>query len=170
MAHAIVRTDMLAGTINPAFLENGRYVANDAYADIDNGSICAVGALEQNERESHVYSDVPAGTDLSELVLIAAPEVIRDTTGHKDVRDFYNKAGTCIRGYYLLPNDEFSVSVDGIEGSPAVGKTVGLAANTHKLKVDATDTVIGVITHTEQKKYVTYYTIKVKKPTVAVGG
>ena len=46
MAHTVVRTDMLAGTVNPAFLENGRYKKSDAYEKIDNGSIVMVGALE----------------------------------------------------------------------------------------------------------------------------
>lgn len=164
MAYTVVRTDMMAGTINPAFLENGRYVKNSAYADIENGSIVSVGALENGERESHVYSDVAAGTDLSKLVLIAAPEVIIDTYPHKGIADFINKAGTCIRGYYLLPNDEFSVTAEGFDGAvPQVGASVGIAANTHKLKVDATDTVIGTVTHIEVKKYMTFYTVKVRK-------
>lgn len=164
MAYTVVRTDMMAGTTNPAFLENGRYVKNSAYADIENGSIVSVGALENGERESHVYSDVAAGTDLSKLVLIAAPEVIIDTYPHKGIADFINKAGTCIRGYYLLPNGEFSVTAEGFDGAvPQVGSSVGIAANTHKLKVDATDTVIGTVTHIEVKKYMTFYTVKVRK-------
>lgn len=163
MAYTVVRTDMMAGTINPAFLENGRYVKNSAYADIENGSIVSVGALENGERESHVYSDVAAGTDLSKLVLIAAPEVIIDTYPHKGIADFINEAGTCIRGYYLL-NGEFSLTAEGFDGAvPKVGDSVGVAANTHKLKVDATDTVIGTVTHIEVKKYMTFYTVKVKK-------
>ena len=163
MAHAIVRTDMMAGTINPAFLENGRYVVSEAYADIDNGSICMVGALEEGERESHVYSDVPAGTALDKLVVIAAPELMNDLQDHSHVtlRDFYVKAGTCVRGYYLAPRGEFSVSVDGITGSPSVGASVGLDADTHKLKVGATDTVIGKIIDIEVKKSVTFYVIKI---------
>ena len=163
MAYTVVRTDMMAGTINPAFLENGRYVKNSAYADIENGSIVSVGALENGERESHVYSDVAAGTDLSKLVLIAAPEVIIDTYPHKGIADFINEAGTCIRGYYLL-NGEFSLTAEGFDGAvPKVGDSVGVAANTHKLKVDATDTVIGTVTHIEVKKYMTFYTVKVRK-------
>ena len=163
MAYTVVRTDMMAGTTNPAFLENGRYVKDGAYADIENGSIVSVGALENGERESHVYSDVAAGTDLSKLVLIAAPEVIIDTYPHKGIADFINEAGTCIRGYYLL-NGEFSLTAEGFDGAvPKVGDSVGVAANTHKLKVDATDTVIGTVTHIEVKKYMTFYTVKVEK-------
>ena len=163
MAYTVVRTDMMAGTTNPAFLENGRYVKDGAYADIENGSIVSVGALENGERESHVYSDVAAGTDLSKLVLIAAPEVIIDTYPHKGIADFINEAGTCIRGYYLL-NGEFSLTAEGFDGAvPKVGDSVGVAANTHKLKVDATDTVIGTVTHIEVKKYMIFYTVKVEK-------
>lgn len=161
MAHTVVRTDILAGTVNQAFLENGRYKKDGNYAAIDNGSIVTVGALEDGERESHVYSDVAKGTNLNKLVLIAAPEVIKDNYLHKDIRDFEVAAGVVARGYRLTPGCEFSLTADGIDGSPAKGANVGVAANTHKLKVSAEDTKIGTITDVEVKKFMTFYTIKV---------
>ncbi|HAH70979.1 MAG TPA: hypothetical protein DCL74_04460 [Succinivibrionaceae bacterium] len=161
MAHTVVRTDMLAGTVNPAFLENGRYKKSNAYEKIDNGSIVMVGALEDGERESHVYSDVPAGTSIDKLVLIAVPEIFKDTSVRKDIRDFEVAAGVVSRGYRLTPGGEFSITADGIDGSPTKGATVGLAANTHKLKVSADDTKIGTIADVEVKKFMTFYTIKI---------
>ncbi len=161
MAHTVVRTDMLAGTVNQAFLENGRYKKDGNYAAIDNGSIVMVGDLEDGERESHVYSDVAAGTNLNKLVLIAAPEIIKDTCVRKDIRDFEVAAGAVARGYYLTHGSKFSVTADGIDGSPVKGVAVGIADGTHKLKVAAEDTKIGVIADVEVKKFMTFYTIKV---------
>lgn len=163
MAHTVVRTDMLAGTVNPAYLENGRYVKDGAYADIDNGSIVMVGALEDGERESHVYSDVTADATIDSLVLIVVPETFKDTTTHKeDVRDFYVKKGVCARGYRLTPGAEFSLTADGIDGNPTKGAAIGVDAKSHKCKVGGT-VKIGTIIDIDVKNYMTYYTIQVSK-------
>lgn len=170
MANCVVRTDLLAGTRNPAFLEHGRYYnASSAQAEIQNGSIVYVGALEDGERESHKYTDVPEDATIKDLVLIAAPEVIYDESNHKTLRDFINEAGKIIRGYYLLPQTEFSVSAEGIDGTaPTVGQTLVVAKDSHILKVGAASagTVIGTCTAIETKfQYgatMTYYTIKVE--------
>ncbi len=171
MANCVVRTDLLAGTRNPAFLEHGRYYnASDAQAEIQNGSIVYVDALETEERESHKYKDVPENATIKDLVLIAAPEVIYDESNHKTLRDFINEAGKIIRGYYLLPNTEFSVSAEGITGTaPTVGQKLVVAKDTHIMKVGTAGsgvTVIGECTAIETKfQYgatMTYYTIKVE--------
>lgn len=170
MAYCVVRTDLLAGTRNPAFLEHGRYhAASGDTAEIQNGSIVFVDALEDGERESHKYKDVPENAKIKDLVLIAAPEVIYDESNHKTLRDFTNAAGSIVRGYYLLPQTEFSVTAEGISGTaPTVGQTLIVAKDTHIMKVGAASdgTVIGKCTEIETKfQYganVTYYTIKVE--------
>ena len=77
MAYCVVRTDLMSGTVNPAYLENGRYYnARGAFEAIQNGSIVHVGALETDQRESHKYLDVTADPKIDDLVLIADEELI----------------------------------------------------------------------------------------------
>lgn len=165
MAYTVVRTDAMSGTMLHTALENGRYYDTDgAFAEIENGSIVQVGALETGERESHVYTDVKAEAVLSDLVVLAAPEIFIDETPHKGISDFINQAGECIRGYRLLPNDEFSVSAEGFDGTvPEVGGAIGVATGTHKLSTTATDVPIGVCTSIETHNYYPLYTIKIGK-------
>ena len=171
MAYCVVRTDLMSGTVNPAYLENGRYYnAGGTFEAIQNGSIVHVGALETDQRESHKYLDVTADSKIDDLVLIADEELIYSESDRKNLRDYINEAGKCIRGYYMRPNNEFSVTADGISGvAPTVGQKLVVAKNSHILKVGTSSdgVVIGTCTAIETKfqfgTTVTYYTIKVGK-------
>ena len=170
MAYCVVRTDLMSGTTDPSCLEHGRfYNAHDAQEAIQNGSIVQVGDLEAGERESHKYTDVAAGAVLNDVVLIAEPELITDTSHHKGIADYISPAGKIIRGYRLHQFDEFSVSAEGFTSATRqaaqVGAYVSVAEGTHMLAASArkpdTGLYIGKIIDVEVKNFVTYYCIAV---------
>lgn len=160
--HCVVRTDRLSGTDVGSMLRSVRfYGAEDKVAEVENGVIAHLEGLEEGQREVHKAVAATAGANLSECVLIAAPEVMYDER-LRNLEDYVNEAGKAIRGYVLHCNDEFSVTAEGfVNGSvPAVGAEVGIGANG---KIDAAGTGLGKCSHIETVGRYTYYTILVGK-------
>ena len=170
MAYCVVRTDLLAGIKNQAFLEHGRYQDSDGnYQEIQNGSIVAVGALEDGERESHIYTDVASDTTLTKVVLVANPELTYlYGYEHDALSDYTNVAGKCIRGYYLH-GQSFSVTAEGFESveTAAVGDYVYVAEGAHIMTLSATEPdsglVIGKLAEIEETKSTTFYCVEIAK-------
>lgn len=106
--------------------------------DIDNGTF---GYLEE-QVESHVYKFVKGFKAGSPVVVASNPEwdydECRITNQRKD--NFYIKAGTRFRVFFLHLNDEFAVSIEGI--TSATQKTVtdvtDFMANDVFLTIDGT--------------------------------
>ncbi len=168
MANCVVRTDLMSGITDASCLEHGRFYGSDGkFAEIQNGSIVQVGALEENERESHKYTDVADGATLTDVVLIAEPEMGKTYRNHVDLTEYINEAGKCIRGYRLHAFDEFSVTADGFKDATAakVGAFVSVAKNEHILTVGASKPssglYIGKIEHVETRGTLTFYNIAV---------
>lgn len=165
MAHAVVRTDLLAGTDVRSELASVRYQPSNTMTDIDNGNVVKLGALEDGSRT--VYKGLtPAASDaMRDIVLIATPELMYDERLH-NLDDFYNKAGVIARGYRLHTADIFSVTKDALDGkaTPEVGDVVELKAGT-KLNVAASatngSTAIGKIIDINIVGRYTYYVIEV---------
>lgn len=165
MAYAMVRTDSLSGITDASLLTHGRYVnASGAYAEIENGSIVLVGALETGERESRQYKDITSSTGINAVALIANPELMKHNCEKKSLSDYVNAAGQCIRGYMFHKNDVFSVSAQAFDGTvPTKSQKVSVAANAHKMKAGTTGALtIGECIDIEIKKGVTWYVIKVE--------
>lgn len=162
MAYAVVRTDSMSGVTDATLLAHGRYKDNDAYAEIENGSIVVVGDLEDGEREVRQFSDVTASTKIDEVALVAAPELIKDTCTHKDLSDWINPAGVATRGYRFHSHDVFSVSAEAFDGAvPTVGQTVAVKADSHKMVAGTGALTIGKCIEIETLRYVTMYAIEV---------
>lgn len=160
--YCVVRTDLLAGTDVGANLRSLRfYNAEGKHAEVENGVIAHLEALEDGQREVYKAVAATAGAKLMECALIAAPEVMYDER-LRNLDDFINEKGKAVRGYVLHSNDQFSVTAEGfVNGSvPAVGDEVGIGANG---KIDAEGTGLGKCVHIEQAGRYTYYDILVGK-------
>lgn len=170
MAYCVVRTDLMSGTVDPSCLEHGRfYNATSELEEIQNGSICQVGDLEDGERESHKYTNVTEGATLADVVLISEPELCVDDCHYKQLSNYISPAGKIIRGYRLHPYDEFSVTEEAFtldtKAAAKVGAYVSVPADTHQLAATAEKPVsnlyIGKIIAVEVKNFMTYYCIAV---------
>lgn len=165
MAHAVVRTDLLAGTDVRSELASVRYQPSDTMTDIDNGNVVKLGDLETGSRTVYKGLTPAADDEMRDIVLIASPEKIYDERIH-NLDAFYNEAGTIARGYRLHTADIFSVTKDALDGksSPEVGDVVELKAGT-KLNVAASatngSTVIGKIIDINVVGRYTYFVIEV---------
>ena len=160
--HAIVRTDNMSATRDGSLLVSGRFYNEDAVAAIDNGNIVAIGDYDTNEREVRKVT-TPAGTEkISEVGIVATPELIYDESTRHGFEDFVNEAGKEVRVYRFHANDIFSATVEAFDGVPAKGK-YAVVGNTTKIKVaeSATGTVIGKIVEVETVGPDTYYAVQV---------
>lgn len=172
MAYGVVRTDNMYGTDVRAALVSIKYIVttgsgNDTVKTetaIENGNVLKAGGLMDGEREILEGSAVAANTPLSEVVLIASPELIYDER-KKNLDDFINEAGKACRGYRLHSGDIFGLTKECFTGStPAVGNVVELAAGT-KLKAVASatsnTTTVGKVIAKEVVGRYTYYVVRV---------
>ena len=163
--HAVVRTDKMFGTDNRAGLVSVRYQPGDTMTAIDNGNVVKLNGLETGSREVYKGATPSKSDAITDIVLIATPEVLYDET-KKNLDEFQNEEGTISRGYYLHANDIFSVTKDALAGaaSPAVGNIVELAEGTKlNVAVSATEdsTTVGSIIAVETAGRYTYYVIQV---------
>lgn len=167
MAHAIVRTDLMAATDvrGGESLVSFRYQPSGTKTEIDNGNVVLLDGLEDGEREIFVAVTPAANSDLKDIVLVANPEVMYDER-IRNLDQYYNVAGKAVRGYHLHKNDIFSVTIDALAGNeePEVGDIVELKAGTKLNVVDsltASSTKVGEIIHIEAAGRYTYYAIQV---------
>lgn len=137
--HAVVRTDKMAGTDVRSEVVSVRYQPSNTMTAIDNGNVALLGALETGSREIYKGATPAANSDITDIVLIASPEIMYDY--HIDLSYFTNEAGSIARGYRLHTHDIFSVTKDALDGkaTPEVGDVVELKAGT-KLNVAASAT------------------------------
>ena len=174
MTHAVVRTDNMFGTDNRSGLVSIKYITEEQQSEttvkveneIENGNVLKVGALMEGEREIFEGSAVAATDDLSEVVLVASPEVMYDER-LRNLDDFITEAGKPARGYRLHNGDLFSVTIEALDGSgdPAVGDIVELKAGTklhYAASATASTTQVGKIIAIENAGRYTYYVIHVK--------
>ena len=130
MSHVIFRSDKMHGTYNVGSLVNVKLTK-----PLDNGCVVKAVKLAEGERDAYEGEDTATTTLLSEVAIIAEPEVMYDES--KDsLADFTNDSGSIVRAYRLHAGDEFSLSKAGLTGTTTVGHVVELAAG-NKLKGSA---------------------------------
>ena len=85
--------------------------------DLDNGSICTLGALVTGEIMAKVAVDVTSTTPREDIVILKAPEIVADESSayNKALKNFYNQNGEIVRGYYLKDVDLIHISEEGIK-------------------------------------------------------
>ena len=146
--HSVVRLDNMSATTDGTLLRSLKfYGADDNYADIDNGMVVKLEALEDGEREMWKAVAPAANTPLDEVVLVATPEVMYDERLY-NLNDFYNEAGTASRGYKFHTGNIFSITTDAIDGTATKGHLVELQAGIKMKDVQTAttgSTVIGKI-------------------------
>lgn len=162
--HAIVRTDLMQGTVDGSSLVSLRYMGSGSTATaIDNGNIVVVEELIDGERELYKGVTPAAGSDFNKLVLVATPENMTDER-KRNLNEFVNEAGADARGYRLRHGNIFSVTAEALDGTPSKGSIVEAQAGT-KLKVVASatedSTAIGKIIDTEVVGADTYYVVRI---------
>lgn len=175
--YPVVRTDKMFGTDNRTGLYSVKYIVESTEGgqtvktptEITNGSVVKLGALVSTvtpaytAREVYEANDVAADTALSEVVLIASPEVCYDER-LRDLDDFTNEADTIARAYALTKGSIFSLTANAFDGTPAKGKLVELKAG-HKFNavtsITSGSTKVGVIDTVETAGKYTYYVVRV---------
>lgn len=170
LGYSVVRTDNMAGSDVREALVSIEYLGADGATPtaIENGNVLKVGALKEGEREIYIGGDVAVDDALSDVVLVATPELVYDER-LRDLDDFINEAGRPCRGYRLHKGGVFSVTKGALAGAetPAVGDVVEFAEGT-KLSVAASgngategSTVVGTIIAVDVVGKYTYYAIRI---------
>jgi hypothetical protein len=130
MSYAIVRTDLMSGTKQPADLVSVRYAPSGTNTAIENGNFVLLGALDTSNRNVYVGATPARDSARDDVVLIASVELMADER-LKSKADFRNAAGAICRGYRLRSGNIFSVSKSALGGdTAAIGKVVELVAGT----------------------------------------
>lgn len=153
----VVRTDNLAGIIDGSKLRTVRFYAEDEQKAIENGAVVTVGGIEEGSRDVRVATAPTDGEELGKLALIASSELMYDEGN--GLEDFENPAGATCLAYILCSNDEFSLTAEGFNGTPAKGKGVKAGTDTKWAIVD--DGGIGEIIAVEYEGGYTYYVIHI---------
>mgnify|MGYP000020092973 FL=1 len=166
MAYAVIRTDLMSGTKQPADLVSLRfYDASGNKAEVENGVIVKLQGYEDGEREVMKAVAASAGDDLNDCAIVAAPEVMYDER-KKNLDEFINEAGKAVRGYIPRSRNVFSVTKEGFVGgtAPTKGAEVGIGTGG---KIDAAGKGLGVCVDVEVVGRYTYYAIKIGKTEAA---
>lgn len=166
MAYAVIRTDLMSGTKQPADLVSLRfYDAEDNQAEVENGVIVELQGYEDGEREIMKAVAASADSDLNECAIVAGVEVMYDER-KKNLDEYINEAGKAVRGYIPRNRNVFSVTAEGFVGGvvPTKGAEVGIGTGG---KIDAAGTGLGVCVDIEAAGRYTYYAIKIAKPAAA---
>lgn len=161
MNYTVFRSDLMSGTTQPADLVSLRYYKDDVQAEVENGVIVELGALEDGEREVRKATAASADADLANCAVVAGVEVMYDER-KRNLDEFINEKGKATRGYLLRNNNMFSVTANGFVNKtvPAVGGKVGIGADG---KLDAAGTGLGECIAIEPAGRYTYYVIQIKK-------
>jgi len=121
MANKVLRLDVMSGNKDNSQVKSARYYNADAVAVVENGTIVAIGGLDDGEREVHKVTPV---TDEDALVgIVSTPEVNYDQNGvgDTDLANFINGKGEVIRVHVLHEGDIFSIANLGSTADIACG-------------------------------------------------
>lgn len=160
--YAVIRTDLMAGTKQPADLVSVRFYNSDgAEAAVENGVIVELQSLLDGEREIWKAVAATADSDLNDCAILAAPEVMYDERLH-NLDQYISYPGKDIRGYIPRSRNMFGLTAEGfVSGAgPAVEGEVGIGADG---KLDAAGTGFGKCIAIESDGRYTYHVIKIGK-------
>lgn len=165
MAHPIVRTDLMSGTVDGAQLRSVMYYDGEKTAEVENGAIVKLEGMLDRE----VFKGVApkAGDELKDLVLIASPEIIYEKS-NSNLEDFINPKDEPARGYRLHIGNIFSVTSDGfvvgegaeVEKGDVVEIVDGVKPTIAKTATEG-NTKIGVVADIDVVGGKTYYAVLV---------
>ncbi len=144
--YAVITREAMASEYDGTKRKSAKfYNGSDAPAEIENGMVVKIAGTIAGEREV-LKVVAPEGTeDVADLWIVTTPEVDADER-KKNLSDFINKAGQPITIDKLMPNDIFSLTAEGLDGTAVAGHKVGLAsAGGVKLAVAASESGMGTV-------------------------
>ncbi len=126
MANGIFIAENMASTKLSSLLKSVRYVDGGGLdAAIQNGRLVTLGALEANEREVYVATDVAANTD--PVYVIDSPEVAYSEETTSGINAFTNAAGRISRARKPAVGDRFAIrgnAITALGAAPVVGNAL----------------------------------------------
>ena len=118
---------------NGCIVKRGDYVAPEYYAEA--AATEFAGKIIEKAANGNFRVEVTAVGELEGLVL-SVPLIYEEyTTRMQEESNFYNAKGDLLRVYQLYVGDVFTLSAEGFDGTPEVGKTVSVVSK----KVKVTD-------------------------------
>ena len=118
---------------NGCIVKRGDYVAPEYYAEAVATEF--TGKIIEKAANGNFRVEVTAVGELEGLVL-SVPLIYEEyTTRMQEESNFYNAKGDLLRVYQLYVGDVFTLSAEGFDGTPEVGKTVSVVSK----KVKVTD-------------------------------
>ena len=116
---------------NGCIVKRGDYVAPEYYAEA--AATEFTGKIIEKAANGNFRVEVTAVGELEGLVL-SVPLIYEEyTTRMQEESNFYNAKGDLLRVYKLYVGDVFTLSAEGFDGTPEVGKTVSVVSK--KVKV-----------------------------------
>lgn len=109
--------------------DNGELVGRGDYIKLGTYKEAAAptfaGKIVEQAANGNWYVEV---TEATEALWILMPEITPyDIPQTENPKAWVNKTGDVVKGYSLVKGDIFEMSVEGFQGTPAVGKTVSFA-------------------------------------------
>ena len=116
---------------NGCIVKRGDYVAPEYYAEA--AATEFTGKIIEKAANGNFIVEVTAVSELEGLVL-SVPLIYEEyTTRMQAESNFYTAKGDLLRVYQLYVGDVFTLSAEGFDGTPEVGKTVSVVSK--KVKV-----------------------------------
>ena len=111
---------------NGCIVKRGDYVAPEYYAEAEATEFA--GKIIEKAANGNFRVEVTAVGELEGLVL-SVPLIYEEyTTRMQEESNFYNAKDDLLRVYQLYVGDVFTLSAEGFDGTPEVGKTVSVSA------------------------------------------
>ena len=116
---------------NGCIVKRGDYVAPEYYAEA--AATEFTGKIIEKAANGNFRVEVTAVGELEGLVL-SVPLIYEEyTTRMQEESNFYNAKGDLLRVYQLYVGDVFTLSAEGFDGTPEVGKTVSVVSKKVKI-------------------------------------
>lgn len=164
--YAVIRTDLLSGTKQPADLVSLRfYGADDKPAAVENGVIVKLTGYEDGQREVMKAVAATSTDDLNDCAIITGVEVPYDER-KRNLEDFINEAGKAVRGYIPRSRNMFSLTAEGFVGGTAPAKDGAVGIGTGG-KLDKSKSGFGTCVAIETAGRHTFYVIEIGKTEAA---
>lgn len=111
---------------NGCIVKRGDYVAPEYYAEAEATEF--TGKIIEKAANGNYRVEVTAVGEL-EGIVISVPLIYEEyTTRMQEESNFFNAKDDLLRVYQLYVGDVFTLSAEGFDGTPEVGKTVSVSA------------------------------------------
>ena len=143
--YTVITREAMASEYDGTKRKSAKFYSSDAPAEIENGMVVKIAGTIPGEREVLKVVAPTGSEDVADLWIVTTPEVVADER-KKNISDFVNEAGQIITIDKLMPNDIFSLTAEGLDGTAVAGHKVGLAsAGGVKLAVAASESGMGTV-------------------------